>query len=699
MATRRQGKAQENLGNPGGTASYSTFDLSKKHATTETFGLITPFEFRNIITADEHEIGSGDRVETYTLAAPLMTQVWKTKDWYTVPRMAILPNSWDKIYTQPTIGDDIDATIAGTSVDADHWTAFIDGVMKCLRLEVTGTLANLSVNSGDTAQAFIECFERLIKFMIGNEYIFSYGSLLNRSGCKMAALWSCNSGAYKNFDQVFEAFIVELKYGFRVTWDNGTTIYTVRNGGSAKKLSNELSIREFLTKARDDLNFEITHWLITVGSVTGFSKTQTISDAANLSDINNTIAKLRTTLTDNAYSSIIVYSKPVDLARLWAYQLVCAEMYTDDQVDYVYNADIYRQYIGDIVQDLITDHGDGLDDFNYTINGIKTMYDWLSAAGFGYAVAKMSDNSWTVMPYDYMCALFNLNRSLKFKDYFVGAKTTPIAPGQGDTTVVVSNNQFDIVNVANQSQAAKFKFAVKRIGRKINEYVKGLLGIEQAVDYHYPLWIGSTMEILRASETENTGAAQYDAGVPNAKTSNLSARGTEYHFVGKFDRDSIVIGVTYYDVERLYYKGVDRSFMHVDRFDYFNQYMQFAGDQPLYSEEYDAALTDAAATYFGYKPAYEEFKEAINTADAGFVTALPGYAFLNDMEKNGGNNPGARAYEHVSPDFIRSKPTELDRFYKTLSGSSMANYFHFIVIYEQTDNARRSMVTNPNIAL
>ena len=693
MATHREGNPQEMLDNPGGIAKYSTFPLGKKHATTEIFGIITPFEFRDVITGDEHQIGSEETVDTYTLTAPLMSVVWKTREWYMVPRMAILPNAWDKIYTQPVIGDDIDATVAGTSVDQNTWTTFLKEVVKLITTNLT-TLKSTTAETGGTAKTIIETFEALLKGMIVNEYIFSYGSLLNRAGIKMAALWSSESGKTKNFDQAFDLFIQSISYGFRVTWDDETP-YSVRTGLTADLLTNELSIREFLTKARDNLNFTVTGiWLFDVaGGIIGKTDTLT-NDTATA--VNAEKGEWVTALDKNAYPYYgIEYGKPVDIARLWAYQLICAETYSDDQIDYIYNSDIYRQYIGDLVKDMIYTAEDHLEDFGYTLNGIWTAYDWLSAAGFAYAASNMS-NGYDI-PYDYMTALFNLNRSLKYKDYYTGARTTPILPGQN--TVAVNDGKFEILDVANASQAAKFKFAVKRIGRKISEYVKGLLGINMAIDYHYPLWIGSTKTILHAIETDNTGAAMYDKDIPKAVTSNLVGKSGNYRFVGTFDRYGIIVGVSFYDVERMYYRGVDRNTMKVDRFDHFNQYMQFAGDQPLYSEEYDAALTVSAGTYFGYKPAYEELKEPINTADAGFVTALPGYAFLNDMEKNGGNAPGARANEHVSPDFIRSKPTELDRFYKSLSGYSLSNYFHFIIIYSQGDDAKRPIVYNPGLAL
>lgn len=218
------------------------------------------------------------------------------------------------------------------------------------------------------------------------------------------------------------------------------------------------------------------------------------------------------------------------------------------------------------------------------------------------------------------------------------------------------------------------------------------MGVKQKHDWHVPLWLGSTRSAINAEIVDNTGEAQMTDAL--SQTARLYGIEGKYMFQYDFDRDAIVIGLTYYDVERSYGKGVNRTFMHVDRYDMYNPYLQYTGDQAIYGEEYDARNDGT----FGYVPAYEEFKQVINEADGGFMTALPGYAFIDEIyKKSDKDNVEYPDGRKNSPDFIRSKPVEFDRFYQKLTGHSLANKFHFIVDYYNEISAKRRMAFNPGV--
>lgn len=683
MATIREGLAQEKLGNPYGIANYSTFELDEKHATTEPFGLLLPFEVRNALTGDTHNLSNSSIEKSYTLDAPLMSQVWKNKEWYMVPRMAILPFNWDKIYTQPTIGDDINPEEVGTSIKANEWSSILTTVHKTLTDASKAIEDYTEEVEGVTAEYLLT---NLFKALILNEYIFSYGSLLNRLGASMASLYI---NAYKyTYDEIFNiAVSFACQYGFKIEWESNGEIYTVnQNLDRTTNSANSITLREALQKMRDNLDFNI-HEIFTDEYNSYRVDTDDTIEIAKLRAYFTTIMSQLDELGLLETAPTYEYSKPMDLARLWAYQMICAEYYSDDQIDYIYNSDIYRQYISSIVTTYI-DENLSTEETYFTYNGIKTQYDWTSAyywrAILIYIDTKYGQDAYT--------ALFNINRSLKYKDYFTGGRTKPIATN--DVIVNTTGNQFSVINLSKRTQETRFRMAIQRIGRKIDEYVKGLLGVEQAVDYHYPLWIGKTTDVIHASETENTGNAQFE--MPYAVSSRFEGYSNNFGFKARCDRDAILMGITYYDIERYYFRGVDRHFMHVDRFDMFNQFMQYTGDQPVYSEEYDAKMTGEASTYFSYKPAYEEFKEGINRADSGFITSLKGFIFLDDVNEKNFFNKTVLTNAHVSPDFIRSKPTELDRFYSNLGGKySLGTYFHFITIYNNGNNANRPMAYNP----
>lgn len=92
----------------------------------------------------------------------------------------------------------------------------------------------------------------------------------------------------------------------------------------------------------------------------------------------------------------------------------------------------------------------------------------------------------------------------------------------------------------------KFLQAVNRSGRKFSNYMKELFGKTPAYDYHNPMFLAHTSDLVGAAETENTGAAQITDNI--AVTSRLRATSSRYAFEFQPDRDCIVIGLSYYDL-------------------------------------------------------------------------------------------------------------------------------------------------------
>lgn len=677
MATIQTGGGQNKLPQPE-KAHYSTFDQLSKHIyTTGRFGENQVCCVMNAITGDNIKIRNEHKLTTYTLSAPLMTPIYMEKDFFLVPRQAILPWNWEKIYQQPNIGEDIDATVVGTSVKIETWQRFLTQINTEINSANTGI-----INSG-TIEDALEQLTNMIKLLIVEEYIYSYGSLLNNMGCKMAAIWKPTSGGEsevwqefmksKNFDEIFEKIIYEIEYGFSVYWeDSEEQMYTVQGIRTDRQIDttavgNKISMNEFLTKARDDSNWHITTWYK--------SSTQIQNDLAALK---TQIGRLRIGLTASR-NNRTEYEEPVDLARVWAYQLINAEYFTNDKVDYIYSAELYRQYIGNLI-----DKQEG-DFYTFDWNGISYQYDYLSAYYFGLMTYQINFN--------YVAALFSYKRSLKYLDYFTGSKTRPL--GVGDFNVNPDElGRVNVIDITRKIQAQRFANAVNRIGRKAEDYAKSLFGVNMKRDMHTPIWLGSTRDIIRSSETENTGDAQISS--PNAVTSRLESYGGNSQFNIDVDRDGIIVGIYFFDLERSYSRSIHRSFMHVNRYDMYNPYLQYTGDQEIKAAEYDASLESTGEqNTFGYVPAYEEFKQDFNEAQGGFITALPGYTFIDGMEKNSGLFRPTQVKQ--GPDFIRQKPVELDRYYNSLTGHSLANYFHFIIDFYNDIDAKRPMSYNPQI--
>lgn len=618
-------------------------------------------------------------VNTYTLKAPLLTPITMNRVYTQVPRMAMLPNAWPLIYVNPSIGDDIDASEYGTSVKQESFNTFIYKIGS--RLDIA--YAYITSKEAFTKTESCLAIKQLLEELTINELIFSNGSLVNAMGAHLARLWPDKN---KSFDRYYDeviGYIKETWGGFFITIKNKSYVvdFNIQQASDITNTRDVISYKRVLEELRDGETIQIAHFYAKNGSF--------MSDA----DINTTMIQFKNKLTTQKVfyfaNETTYYNKPFDIARLWSYQLSCAEFFTNDKVDYIYSADIFRNYIGTIVREYLEAFEDVSATY-YVWNGQSIEKDWLCANYFTLITnLSRTGELYPEILRAYLFALFKYNRSLKYKDYFTGSRTRPVAIGDTNINVTV-NDTVEVIDVVKNIQKQRFLNIVNKIPRDLKGYTKGIMGKDVAPDWHNPLFLAKISEAIYGQETENTGEAQLTQ--PQTRTSVLKNEGNRIQVEFNLDRDSIIVGFVYFDIPRAYSKGVERSFMDVDRYDYFNPYMQYTGDQPVYREEIDASQTGT----FAYQGAYMHMKQQVNDAFGGFIENLQGWTFLDQyIEPKLGKE--SKTNEVQGPDFIRSRPSELDRFYISLSGDSLASYFHFIIDIETHYEAVRPMAYKPEI--
>ena len=81
--------------------------LSYRKSFTARFGEYVPSFEMNGVPSDSVSVNSHDLIDSLSLKAPFKGTIRKVKESFSVPNMAILPFNWDRIYTQPTNGDDV----------------------------------------------------------------------------------------------------------------------------------------------------------------------------------------------------------------------------------------------------------------------------------------------------------------------------------------------------------------------------------------------------------------------------------------------------------------------------------------------------------------------------------------------------------------------------------------------------------------
>lgn len=616
--------------------SKSRYDIRPDMALTARFGEITPFLVTNGLPSDHLEFRSQMDLRTYTLKSPLMQNIKMYRTYFSVPMRCILPNNWDKVYVNPNLGDDVPQD------------AFCS-ISRFNLLSLFHSFANFQV----TDKTSFYCF---LTYVALYEQVFSSGSLANILGLPLPCLDKVI--ATNNFSNLVNALKSDLDFSSLDVYDSSfqNVIFHI----DTSKVSAHSIAQFFLDYPCIPTSFDPVVFADIQPTIQAY--------------INALTAPLQPYINNHNTAEKQVF---VDLSRLWAYQLIYHHFYTNDKVDFIYSADTFRSYIGGIIS---TDQG--LTSFDW--NGQALVYDCLSAHYFPGVI-----NTFTIQ---YLCALFPFRRSLRYLDYFTSARTRPLAVG--NTAVSVNSGSVDVVDISRSIQMQKFLNQVNRTGRKLSNYVKGLFGEDLGkYDGHDPQWLAQTEDVVYGTETENTAFSDTDPA--NNIRTNLRVNSNKYGF--SFDVDDsecIILGLMHFDVVRFYSKGFDRQTLRKDRFDFFNPFLQYIGDQKIYSLELDRTTPVLSGgdglPAFGYSTRYMEYRQAFPRAVGGFVENLPSWLFDDQMLADG------EAF-HITPEVIRSLSSQLDQFYLSLTGTTINDYFHFICLVSNYLSATRPVAVNPQI--
>lgn len=655
-------------------------DFSMSRAGTYRFGEYGVVDCFDVVPDDKNiRFQSKHNVRSYTMCKPLLQDIKFKKDWFQVALQAILPLNWEKYITNPNIGEDINAELVGAAVkDIKSLFSYPSATSVPYFSQLVSRIKDLFNGTETSDPDYFGAVTLYFKYILLLNMLFSSGSLASSLGCHLKISGGGTEPDFY-FDEVFDAFSSSLSedlasnpLGFRVQWSDGS----VSQIGISSSRNNEIdciSLHEFYSRAYEDFGFVVLD--------EGFFVDGTLDSALEPSS-NSSFAL---SVIDEYF--VPAYSGVLNLEKFFAYQLVCAEFYTNDHVDYIYSAELYRQSMRALLNRIITGSVNTL----FSWNGVKYYYDTCSSFMFRKVMegSVTYSDSQLVLVMEYLRMIFGYNRSLRFVDYFTGSRTQPLAVG--DTGVAVNDGYVSVIDTIQQTWFAKFLNQVNRTGRKISEYMRGLFpGLTMQRDYHNPIWLGHTDDIIVSDEVDNTGDAQVSADVQIPITSSLHGNSSRFAFEADFDRYSVVIGICYFDISRFYGDNIQRTFMHLDRFDKFNPFIQFNGDQPVYTGELTGYGDEDVI--FGYQGRYMEYKQRVDEAFGGFVSgALPGMIFRADEGRVDSD------IQNISPDYIRSYPSELDKFYKSLTGYSLANYFHFIVINYNDIDGSRPMVYNPQL--
>lgn len=696
--------------------NYSTFDrsLSYRLYNTHRFGDYTPTYVSDGIPRDELSINSYDGIDSLSLKAPFKGSIRKVKESFMVPNMAILPFQWDRIYAQNSNGDDVPQTANCILLSFPH--NFRDLFQGCLNKVISLPLTT------DAEVAFF--LTGLIRTMVLGEYVYSKGSLLNVLGYKAStqlSIYTYDNHALRLFTKDYDWWFDQVLYTvfdmlatFEVVEPIGSSTKTHRFSALDGASSNTYfegyeSFRSMLELFRENplcyfnssLNYG-SHDITSFANVVNAEK-QSYSLLNASSFVWHLPAQTEIPGAGSTNDLTALNPSTLNLTRLLSYQLIVSHFYTNSSIDFIYSAELFREYINSLERIVIPQTSSAnLAYYYFTWNGNSLPFDYLSgnilngalglfnAAPRSTLINRISDNSHTSLSsLAIWSAIFGFRKSLRYGDYFTASRPRPLAPI--NTDVSVANNLVSVIDITRNIQAQRFANAVMRSRSKIEEYVKSLFGTAPQPDYHNPFFLSRTEEIIFGDQVQNTGADQFSKD--NSRTSNFAGNLSRHTFTFHNDdmHPCIYMQIVSYDTPRAYSRSVDRQFLHIDRFDMFNPDFQYIGDQPVYGVELGYYNASGIPNIFSYQTRDMEYKQRFDVVSGGFATdSLPGWCF-SDIRLN------TFLFNNIGPDFIRSRNTDIDYLYLSLTGFSLGNYFHFTCVTDNNVKAKRAMAVDPQI--
>lgn len=642
---------------------YNRFNFSRTFYNTERYADINVIDVVEGVEKDVLPFGNKHDIRSYTLSSPIMFDIYKKKSYFMVDNKAILPINWDKVYKQPNKGDDV----------SDDVNCVVKDFIYIFK-NTLDYIKELDFESGSTLM-----YNHIWRIILLFESVFSNGSLLASMNCHL----SSSIRVYDEDDKVtrstFDSWLEETYSHFT----EGPFLYVFFPNLSNKIFTNDsdavsidpsaysfLSSRQILDYMRTYSNFNMYY------SANLFSSFEYLLNRLKLLRIDASL------FVDDDIDALL------NLSRLIAYQLVSVQFYTNDSVDNIYNADLFMQNAKDHA---IESFSSRWPQFSY--NGTMTDYDVFS----GHVISKvltsflyaLEDNDVGIYTYyDYLHMIFFYRKSLRYGDYFVGAKTLPYAPG--DITADVVGDGVSALDMTRKTLMLRFLNAVARTRNTWKDYLRDVTDGIAPPNPLEPRFLASSTSRVGGFEVENTAEEQGNI------VTILKSGNSNYVYEVEVGEPCIIIGVSTYEVPRVYSRTVERFFKHRDRFDMFNKFMQNIGDQEVNMGERSSAFSFSRV--FGYTPRHMEYKQRYPIASGGFVEYLKGFAFITDNDESGQNDVDFTSSGlRISSSFIRNKNSEMDRFYKSLTGLTLASYFHFIVKYDCIVDAKRAMEYQPSI--
>lgn len=640
----------------------SKFPMSHIVPTTMRYGEISPFYYQHGIGDDTIPLYSEHSLRTHTLSSPVESDVEMQKTYFAVPMDAFYPLNWERIQVNPSHGDDV----------PDDSRCVVPLVVTSERL--VNRIRSIVRDNNELTSVHIKVLLDSLFFI---ESVHSNGSLFANFNIHLAPLVRFHlDDTYSStdidtwLDNFFPRFFEELG-------PNGSISCTFTIDGQKFAYTGEI--------VGDSYSYQGTRY-VNLHQLLGLLRSESYQIDTDGDTLNLDFLTSGEDFESIVDMTILPFSQPINLEVILAYQLGCFQYFSDSRIDDIFDASRFRSLVNSLYRSMFST---GYPSY-FSYNGESLPYDVFSGKHFSQYLylfdvdgGLSNDNLVSRNYFDLAKLLFSFRNSLRFGDYFITSRLRQY--GVGDTTIDTSSGSVSALDITKNIQLQRFHQSVSWAKSTVKDYVRDVLGIQkkQTPRKDIPMFIASDRFRIDGYEVENTGSEQRDV---NSITTLVKTKQGRFAFEYEPENQCIIIGVMHFDVERIYSKGLDRMHTHVNRYDDIIPEMQFIGDQEIRKNEFDVTLGDGV---FGWTLRYMPYKIRTNYAAGAFVNHLKSWMMITD-NKDGNITTGS-----IDSRYLRSTPAEFDRFYTSLTGCSLATYYHFMVVNRNYQELTRDLVYAP----
>lgn len=703
---------------------YFPYDLTHAEYISARFGEGSPTMHLDTVPADRVAVHDNTKLVLNQISGNLLNTVNQYVDSFYIPLRSCFPNNYEKLIPNPTKGSDLPNS-ALPQIPFFYWLDYLlnSNVDITLYLplgeedlsEHIDYFNNFSLNFEnrqglESTPSFKSSYG--LGYMIFISTILSRGQLLDNLGLQLDLPASIYTPDISSILQAhIDTFYNEL---WRVVYSALENDVTVVTRGVPMSLTADF------VDYTGDINTDVGIYYTRVTTLSEFrSYLSDVLERGLLPDIRfgdfspnydfssflgsfrQLLASFRSLVrsyTSSSFTIDAVDTEPtpfedggyLNIVKPLAYQQVIAHYYSNDSVDNIFTSDLFMQNLRAVMYPTVSRF---TSEPIFEYNGVQTEYDYISTAGWYYSTMYQGSPGSMGRSLVVGTMLFLMRRTLRYGDYFSTARPRMLAVGQLNVAIGYDEDGnatgVSPIDITKNLLMQRYLNAANYVGSRFLNYYASMYGVTPSDTGTFPRFLAHRKIELQNQITNNT------AGDQGAQTTNLVGYSDNNAFDVFIDDFGVLLNITSFDVLPVYTSGIDSTFHFSDRFDYFNPMLQNVGDQPIRFSELigNPAFIDRV---FGWTMRNAELKFKITRAHGALVNG----AQLNTMLIRypfGVFGRYGRENFTISPEYIRDKPSYLDRFVPASTGVSPADYFHFIVACVNQVHCARKIQAQPPV--